>query len=86
MAKDKLMIVDNTEDFPMALAEILKNDYQVQYCLDGKEALAMLRSFQPKILLLELMIPELDGISLLQAAAEDGILPIVLTFTRIYND
>lgn len=86
MGKVKLLIVDNTEDFPMALADLLKNEYEVQYCLDGKEALAMLHSFQPDLLLLELMIPSLDGISLLKAAADDGIRPRVLTFTRFYNE
>ena len=86
MSKEKVLIVDNSEDFPMALAERMQNDYQVQYCLDGKEALSLLRSFQPKILLVEMMIPGLDGISLLQAAAAEGIQPYVLTFARFYND
>jgi two-component system response regulator (stage 0 sporulation protein A) len=86
VSKDKLMIVDNCEDFPLALAEVLKNDYEVQYCLDGKEALSMLRTFQPKVLLLELMIPSLDGISLLETAAAEGMHPHVLTFSRYYNE
>ena len=86
MSKDKVLIVDNNEDFPLSLADVLKDDYQVQYCLDGKEALSLLRSFQPKILLVEMTIPGLDGISLLQAAAAEGIHPYVMTFARFYND
>lgn len=86
MAKFKLLILDNTEDFPMALSEVLQDRFHIQYCLDGKEGLAMLRSFQPDILLLELMLPNLDGISLLQAAAADGLHPVVLTITRFYNE
>jgi len=86
MSRSKLLIVDISEEFPMALAEILQNDYQVQYCLDGKEALSLLHSFQPDILLLELMIPGLDGISLLEAAVSEGLHPLVLTFTRFYNE
>ena len=86
MGKDKLLIVDNTEDFPLALAEVLKDDYEVQYCLDGKEALSIMRTFQPNVLLLELMIPSLDGISLLETAAAEGMHPRVLTFSRFYQE
>lgn len=86
MTRHKLLIVDNCEEFPMALAEILQNDFQIRFCLDGKDALALLQSFQPDILLLELMIPGLDGISLLQEAVSLGIQPVVLTFTRFYNE
>lgn len=86
MSKHKLLIVDNSEDFPMALSELLCTDYQIQYCLDGKEALSLLRSFQPDILLMELMIPQIDGISLLEAAASEGLHPQVITFTRLYNE
>ena len=86
MTRHKLLIVDNCEEFPMALAEILQNDFQIRFCLDGKEALSLLQSFQPDILLLELMIPGLDGISLLQETVSLGIHPVVLTFTRFYNE
>lgn len=86
MARHKLLIVDNSEEFPMALSDILQDHFTIQYCLDGKEALALLHSFQPDILLLELVIPGLDGISLLQSAASDGLHPVVLTFTRFYNE
>jgi len=86
MDKCRLLILDNSDDFPMALEEILREEFQIQYCMDGKEALSLLHSFQPDILLLELMVPGMDGISLLQAAADAEIHPAVLTFTRFYND
>ena len=86
MSKHKLLIVDNCEDFPLALSELLQSSYQIHYCLDGKEALSLLRSFQPDIMLTELMIPNMDGISLLEAAAAEGLHPQVLTFTRVYNE
>lgn len=86
MAGYKLLIVDNSEDFPLALSELMQKKYQVKYCLDGKEALSLLCSFQPDVLLLELAIPNLDGISLLHEAAANGIHPLVITFTQSYND
>lgn len=85
MSGQKLLIVDNSEEFPLALSALLQNEYQIQCCFDGKQALSLLRSFQPDIMLLEIVIPGLDGISLLQAASEEDIHPIVITYTRFYN-
>lgn len=86
MFKRKLLIVDRSEDFPITLAQYLENEYQVKYCMDGKEALALLHSFQPDILLTEIVVPGLDGISLLEAAASLESPPAVITFTTFYND
>lgn len=86
MSKHKLLIVDSSEDFPFALAQYLKSEYQVKYCLDGKEALSLLHSFQPDILFTEIVVPGLDGISLLEAAASLEKPPMVMTFTLFYNE
>ena len=45
-----------------------------------------MRSYCPEILVLYLMLPELDGISLLQSAAISGMTPMVLATTRFVND
>lgn len=86
MGTRKLLIADGTEEFRLALAEALEGAYYVRSCRDGKEALSLLRSFSPDILVLDLMLPELDGISLLQTAAASGIYPMVLATTRFHND
>ena len=70
----------------MALAAELQGAYHVRCCGDGKEALSLLRSFVPDVLVLDLMLPELDGISLLQSAASAGLCPMVLVTSRFYND
>ncbi|MGM9548994.1 MAG: sporulation initiation factor Spo0A C-terminal domain-containing protein [Faecousia sp.] len=82
----KLLIADGNEEFRQALAEELKGAYYVRCCSDGKEALALLRSFAPDVFVLDLMLPELDGISLLQSAAASGIRPTVLVTSRFFND
>lgn len=85
MDRQKLLIADGTEEFRLALSEILQETYHVYCCQDGKEALSLLRSFNPDVLVLDLMIPGLDGISLLQAASSEGICPMVLATTRFSN-
>ena len=82
----KLLIADGNEEFRQALARELDGAYFVRCCGDGKEALSLLRSFAPDILVLDLMLPELDGISLLQSASASGLCPMVLVTSRFFND
>lgn len=86
METRKLLIADGGEEFRQALKETLQGTYQVQTCRDGKEALSLLRSYRPDILVLDLMLPELDGISLLQNAMQDQSCPVVLATSRFIND
>lgn len=86
MDKRKLLIADNSEELPMALAEMLSEEFDIRWCMDGKEALGLIQSFHPDVLVLEPMIPSLDGISLLQAASAAGEHPLVLVITKFYND
>ena len=86
MDKLKLLIADGTEDFRVALANILRGAYQVRCCADGIRARELLQEFSPDVLVLDLMLPGLDGISLLQWAAEWDIRPMVLATSRFVND
>lgn len=81
----KLLIADGNEEFRLGLAQALQGAYYVRCCQTGKEALELLRSYSPDVLVLDLMLPELDGISLLQAAVCAGIRPMVLATTPFLN-
>lgn len=81
-----LLIADSNEDFARALASQLQEPYHVHRCTNGRDTLALLRQLRPEILVLDLMLPELDGISLLQAAAQEGICPRVLAVTPLVSD
>lgn len=82
----KLLIADGNEEFRQALAEALQGAYHIRSCRTGKEALSHLQEFRPDILVLNLILPEMDGISLLEIAAERGFHPTVLATTRLYNE
>lgn len=86
MDKLKILIADTSEDFRNALAETLQGSYRIRIADNGMLALQLLRSFQPDILVLDLMLPEMDGITLLQKAAESRIQPITLATSRFYSD
>ena len=82
----KILIADGTDEFREALTEALQGSYYVRSCKDGQEALSLLRSFSPDILVLDLFLPGLDGISLLHSAAAAGIFPMVLATGRFISD
>lgn len=61
-----VLIADPTEEFREALALALSPGFRVRCCGRGDEALAMLEAEQPDLLILDLELPGLDGISLLK--------------------
>lgn len=82
MEMRKILIADGSEDFAAALSEALRGLCYIRVCRDGNQALEQLRSYRPDLLVMDLMLPELDGISLLQAAAAEGLSANVLALTR----
>ncbi len=82
----KLLIADATEAFPYALAEVMQPEYQVRICTNGKEALEILRSDPPDVMVMDLVLPGLDGVSLLKQTAREGITPLVLGVCDLYNE
>ncbi len=85
MEKKKLLIADGSDEFRFELGKTLQGSYHIRQTGEGHEALSQLRSFAPDILVLDLMLPGLDGISLLQSAAEFNIRPVVLATTRLLS-
>lgn len=86
MEKRKLLIAEGSEDLRTALADLFRGSCQVQTCSDGNEARQALCRFSPDVMVLDLMLPGLDGITLLQWARDQGICPTVLATTRFCND
>ncbi len=62
----RLMIADPAEETRQLLEQIFQNTCTVATCADGETALQMLQSFAPDILVLDLMLPKIDGLSLVQ--------------------
>ena len=86
MQMQSLLIADGSEAFTNKLTELLRGSYHIRVCHDGQTTLAQLRERTPDLMILDLLLPELDGISLLHAAAAEGIAPHVLGLTRFSSD
>jgi Response regulator containing a CheY-like receiver domain and an HD-GYP domain len=59
--KYTVMIVDDTPDNIDLFSELLKEKYHVRVALNGERALQLIREEQPDIILLDVMMPILDG-------------------------
>jgi len=64
----KLLIADSSEDFIVTLQTTLRHEYELSACTDGETALELLNSFHPDILLINLSLPIIDGLLVLQQA------------------
>lgn len=65
----KLLIADGSEPYAKALREILENEFDIRSCQDGETALELLLNFQPDALVINLMLPFKDGLTVLQESA-----------------
>ncbi len=71
MAK-KILLVDDDPDIREALTMILESrGYQTVTASDGIECLAALRAEEPDLMIIDLLMPKMDGFALLREL-EDG--------------
>jgi CheY-like chemotaxis protein len=67
-----ILVVDDDPAIRDVVADILESsDYAVQRAVDGADALAKIRQDQPAAVLLDLMLPLMDGWDFLRSCRED---------------
>jgi DNA-binding NtrC family response regulator len=63
----RILIVEDDRDLNNAYSIILKNEgHEVVNAFDGKEALENIKSFEPDLILLDLLMPIMGGLEFLQ--------------------
>lgn len=80
----RILIVEDHEDLADALRVNLRSEgYQASVASDGRQALAMVRADAPDIIVLDLGIPGLDGLALLQRLRAEGYwCPVLILSAR----
>ena len=73
MKSIRILIADRNEAFRENLAELLGYRYTVLTCDDGPSAKALLRSAEPDILVLDLMLPNSDTLGLAREALSRSV-------------
>ena len=80
-AQELVLVVDDDPDILDAICDILGGEgYRVARARHGLEALARLEQERPSVILLDLMMPVMDGLAFAQVlrSREDGAIPIVV--------
>ena len=85
----KILVVDDDPDILDALTMILEaRDYEVVTARDGVEGLANLKAESPDLMILDLLMPKMDGFSVLKELQDPrwskyrGIPILILTSVR----
>lgn len=77
--RSKLLIVDDEEKVCQLLAHYFSlKDYEVRAVCTGEEAVALAKVFHPHVVLLDLLMPGMDGIETLKALKQLRAAPMVL--------
>jgi DNA-binding NtrC family response regulator len=72
MRDPTILVVDDEKNTRLSLEEALRPaGYRIISAADGAEALARLEAERPALMLLDLQLPELDGMEVLRRAAHD---------------
>lgn len=61
MTKKRLVIADDEKNILSALREVLSDNYILYTAKDGNEALGLVRRFVPDLVLLDILMPGMDG-------------------------
>ena len=80
--KSTIMVVDDDPDLVTLLrARLEQREFNVMCAYSGSQALAGLEKQKPDLILLDIMMPEMDGLEVLRrlkAAPETSSIPIIL--------
>lgn len=78
----RILVVEDERDFNRILTNRLKAEYySVDSCFDGQEALDYLAAAQYDVVILDIMMPILDGITVLKKMRQNGCATPVLLLT-----
>ncbi|HUG48283.1 MAG TPA: response regulator transcription factor [Candidatus Limnocylindria bacterium] len=75
----RILIVDDDPNLLVLLADQLSDDgYEVVTARDGREALRLLKAGWPDLLIIDMMMPRMDGLSLAREIKAQADLPIIV--------
>ncbi len=87
--KIRVMIADSGEDFRGLLADTLAQESDIEVVAaagDGMEALSLAARTKPDVLLLDLVLPKVDGFGVMQRLSEIGVNTVTMVVSAFYNE
>ena len=72
-----LLLVEDHADTRMMYAEFLREMFEVSQAADGEEALTLMRSRTPALVITDLSLPQMDGFELVKRIRSDDALATI---------
>ena len=83
--RELIVVADDNPDMRRYIVRLLSERYEVHAVVDGRQALEATQRLRPALVLADVMMPHLDGFSLLRAIREDSAIagtPVILLSAR----
>ena len=84
----RILIVEDNDELRTYLSQTLSDDYTIQVCSNGKEALIIIPEYKPELVISDIMMPEMRGDELCKAIKnniETSHIPVIL-LTALNNE
>jgi two-component system alkaline phosphatase synthesis response regulator PhoP len=85
MDKKKVLIADDEAHIRLLMRSILAKDYIVLEASDGEEAVDVARTERPNLILMDIMMPKLDGVGACNIIKSDSTtkgIPVIMVSAR----
>lgn len=81
--KDVILIVEDETNIRTNIADFLQaEDFEVVLAKDGEEAIALFGEKRPDLVILDLMLPKIDGLEVCKYIRRDSDVPIIMVTAR----
>jgi len=80
----RILVVDDEVQITRVLRAYLEQaGFAVSTAYDGREALRLARQESPDLIILDLMLPEVDGLDVCRALRKESGVPIIMLTARV---
>lgn len=77
-----LFVEDSRNLAQMVIRDLESNGYHVQHAVDGAAALRMFQQSTPDLVILDWMLPKLDGLEVLRCIRQSSAVPVLMLTAR----
>lgn len=84
--REKILVIEDEKSISHFISTILNNNgYEAMQARSGSEALSMISSHCPDLVILDLGLPDMDGLDILRQLREWSSLPVVVVSARSHE-
>ncbi|KPU44197.1 transcriptional regulatory protein YycF [Oxobacter pfennigii] len=83
MANEKILVIEDEQEISDLISDYLEiNNYKVYRAYNGNEGLEIFNSSNPDLIILDLMLPGIDGFELCKKIRKQSSIPIIILSAR----